>query len=504
MQILEQAIAALDGDTIAGETLLRLYDTYGFPVDLTADIARERNLQVDLEGFEKAMAEQRERARSAGHFAIDYGAALAVEGESVFSGYDHLRDQAAVTALFRGQQAVASLQAGDEGVIVLARTPFYAESGGQVGDTGVLRGPEGEFAVDDCQKQAGGGILHIGRMLRGRIDAGDELTAVVDEAARQAIAVHHSATHLLHAALRQVLGEHVAQKGSLVDRQRLRFDFSHFEALTEEQLAAIEGLVNEQVRANHEVITRLMGFEEARESGAMALFGEKYGDQVRVLSMGDFSVELCGGTHVARTGDIGLVKLIVEAGVAAGVRRIEAVAGEPALVWVNEGERQLQAVAQQLKGSRHDVVDKVAQLVQRQRQLEKEIDKLKARLASSAGSDLATAAIDIGGCRLLAVQLEGADPRSLRDTVDQLKNKLASAAVVLATVNGPKVALVAGVTDDWKERISAVDLVNHVALQVGGKGGGRADMAQAGGNAPDALAAALESVEAWLRARLDG
>ncbi len=503
MQILEQAIASLEGKTIAGETLFRLYDTYGFPVDLTADIARERSLQVDLEGFEAAMAEQRARARSAGSFASDYGALLAVNGESQFTGYDRLHDCSPVMALFRGQNAVSQLDEGDEGVIVLAQTPFYAESGGQVGDSGILRGAAGEFAVSDCQKQPGGGILHIGKLIRGRIEAAESLTAEVNQRLRQAIAVHHSATHLMHAALRHILGEHVAQKGSLVDPQRLRFDFSHFEAVTTEQLLAVEEMVNEQIRANHAVITRVMGFDEARDSGAMALFGEKYGDQVRVLSMGDFSLELCGGTHVERTGDIGLFKITVEAGVAAGVRRIEALAGAAALSWVNEGERQLQAVGHQLKGSRSDIVEKVGQLVQRQRQLEKELDKLKGKLASSAGSDLASAAVDVGGCQLLAVQLEGADPRSLRDTVDQLKNKLKSAAVVLATINGSKVALVAGVTDDWHDKISAVDLVNHVAVQVGGKGGGRADMAQAGGSTPAGLALALDSVEAWLRGQLD-
>ncbi len=506
MQILEQAIAGLSGDVIPGETAFRLYDTYGFPVDLTADIARERGLRVDLEGFERAMAEQRERARAAGQFGVDYGAGLESAAASDFSGYERLADEARVTALFRGQEAVDRLDEGDEGVVVLARTPFYAESGGQVGDTGRLRSADGEveFVVTDCQRQPGGGILHIGRLARGRIDLGDRLGAEVDAGRRQAIALHHSATHLLHAALRRVLGGHVVQKGSLVDPDRLRFDFSHDGAMTETEIAAVESLVNEQIRRNLPVETAVMSFDEARERGAMALFGEKYGDEVRVLEMGDFSSELCGGTHVRRTGDIGLFKIVSESGVAAGVRRIEAVAGAVALDWIGEGERQLAAVARLLKGGRGEVLARVEQMLQRQRRLEKEIESLKGRLASNAGSDLAASAVEVGGCRLVAVRIDGADPRSLRETVDQLKNKLGSAVIVLAAVEGPKVALVAGVTPDRQDRVSAVDLVNHVAAQVGGRGGGRPDMAQAGGSRPQGLDEALASVEAWLRGRLEG
>ncbi len=407
MQILEQAIAGLTDETIPGETVFQLYDTYGFPVDLTADIARERGLRVDLDGFEQSMAAQRERARAAGQFGVDYGAGLEPAGESAFTGYERLADEARVTALFRDGQSVEALEPGAEGVVVLERTPFYAESGGQVGDTGRLSADGVEFRVHDCRKQASGGILHIGRLERGRIAVGDRLAAHVDEARRQAIAVHHSATHLLHAALRRVLGEHVAQKGSLVDAERLRFDFSHYGAMAPDEIAAVEALVNEQIRRNLPVETAVMSFDEARERGAMALFGEKYGDEVRVLDMGDFSSELCGGTHVRRTGDIGLFKIVSESGVAAGVRRIEAVAGAVALDWVNDGERQLAALAGLLKGGRGEVLSRVEQLLQRQRQLEKSIEALKGRLASSAGSDLAASAVEVAGCRLVAVAIDG-------------------------------------------------------------------------------------------------
>jgi alanyl-tRNA synthetase len=501
LAILEDTIANLSGKVIPGETVFKLYDTYGFPVDLTADIARERNLSLDEAGFEAAMAAQRERARAASQFGVDMRSELQVEASTEFTGYDHLVDQGSVLALFHNGQAADKLANGEEGLLVLDRTPFYAESGGQVGDHGTLVVGDAKLTVLDTQKQ-GEAFLHRVSVLAGTVAVGDSVEAQVDETRRRDTACNHSATHLLHAALRQVLGEHVTQKGSLVNAERLRFDFSHFDAVTPEQLAEIENLVNEQIRANLAVETRLMSQEEAMASGAMALFGEKYGDTVRVLSMGDFSVELCGGTHVERTGDIGLFKIVSEGGVAAGVRRIEAVSGAGALAWVNEGERSLTQVASLVKGSREDFVAKVEQLVDKYRALEKDIERLKARLASSQGGDLASQAVDIDGIKVLAAKLEGADPKSLRDTVDQLKNKLGSAAVVLATVSDDKVSLAAGVTADQTDRVKAGDLVNMVAQQVGGKGGGRPDMAMAGGKDPAGLDTALQGVPDWVRGQL--
>jgi alanyl-tRNA synthetase len=398
---------------------------------------------------------------------------------------------------------VQELKAGEQGMAILDHTPFYAESGGQVGDSGMLRAAGAVFRVHDTQKQ-GEAFGHIGAVESGSLRVGDSVAAEVNRQARLDTAAHHSATHLLHAALREALGEHVQQKGSLVSPERLRFDFSHFEAVSREQMRRIEDIVNEQIRGNDAVLTRIMAVDEAMASGAMALFGEKYGEKVRVLSMGEFSTELCGGTHVKRTGDIGLFKIVSEGGVAAGVRRIEAVAGRRALAWVDASEDKLEAVAGALKGSREDVEDRVQQLVDRNRALEKELDRLKAKLASSQGGDLAAQAQDIGGIMVLAAKLEGGDAKSLRDTVDQLKNKLGSAAVVLAAVEGDKVSLVAGVTADQTDRVRAGDLVNFVALQVGGKGGGRADMAQAGGKDPSGLAAALAAVPAWVREQLGG
>jgi len=504
MKILEEAIAALPGDEIPGDTVFKLYDTYGFPVDLTADIARERNLRIDMPGFEAEMAAQRERARAASHFAAADTTGLTIAGSCEFTGYEREADEAAVTGLFVDGKAVDSLQAGDQGIVVLAHTPFYAESGGQVGDRGVLRKQGGVFRVLDTRKQGEGAIIHVGELTQGAIAVGDQLEALVDHERRAATRLNHSATHLMHAALREVLGEHVQQKGSLVDPDRLRFDFSHFQPLSPQELQRIENRVNAQIRANADVETRVMPIDKAMEAGAMALFGEKYGDEVRVLSIGDFSVELCGGTHARRAGDIGLFKIVSEAGVAAGVRRIEAVTGEPALAYIEALEKNLDEVAGMLKGTPGGAAAKVGQLLERNRKLEKQLEALKAKLASSQGSDLAGQAREVEGIKVLAARLEGADAKGLRETVDQLKNKLGAAAVILAAVNGDKVALVAGVTKAETGRVKAGELVNHVATQIGGRGGGRPDMAQAGGSQPENLDAALASVGDWVKQQLAG
>ena len=501
MVILEEAVTALTGKEISGETVFKLYDTYGFPVDLTADIARERNLTLDMAGFESAMDAQRERARSASNFGVATGEGLEISAQTDFTGYNQTAGSGKVVALFRGGEAVKKLSQSEEGLLVLDHTPFYAESGGQVGDQGVMKVGDSQMTVLDTQKQ-GDAFLHQVKVKSGSVSMDSKVDAQVDANRRLETACNHSATHLLHAALRKVLGEHVQQKGSLVDAERLRFDFSHFEAISSEQLAEIENMVNEQIRANVEVETKLMSQEDAVASGAMALFGEKYGDTVRVLSMGDFSVELCGGTHVSRTGDIGLLKITSEGGVAAGVRRIEAVAGAGALRYIGETEKNLSLIAGILKADASTVETRARQLVDRSRALEKEVDQLKAKLASSQGGDLAAQAVEVDGIKVLAARLEGGDAKSLRDTVDQLKNKLGAAAVVLAAVDGDKVSLVAGVTKDETKRIRAGDLVNNVAQQVGGKGGGRPDMAQAGGKDPSGLDAALQAVPDWVRGQL--
>jgi len=482
MKILEEAIENLEGDTIPGELVFKLYDTYGFPADLTADIARERGLHIDEVGFEREMNAQRERARAASQFGVDQQAQVAVEGETDFTGYERLSDEATIIGLFREGESVDSLKEGEQGMVVLDKTPFYAESGGQVGDRGELSalGGGGRFEVHDTRKQGGSVFGHIGKVTRGELRIGDTVLAQVDEANRRAIALNHSATHLLHAALRKVLGDHVQQKGSLVEAERLRFDFSHFEPLTREQLNAIEQLVNEQIRNNYVVETRIMALEDAKQAGAMALFGEKYDEQVRVLRMGDFSTELCGGTHVKAVGDIGLFKIVGEGGIASGVRRIEAVTGERAVEWVEQAESRLQQIASLVKAGSEDLEEKVQALVEKSRKQEKEIERLKAKLASAAGSDLASQAVEVGDTRVLVAKLEGADVKTLRDTLDQLKNKLGPAVIVLAAVNDGKVSLVAGVTKDRTDRIKAGELVKMVAEQVGGKGGGRPDMAQAG------------------------
>ena len=502
MKILNDAIARLDSDTIPGDVVFKLYDTYGFPVDLTEDIAHNKNLKIDHAGFEAAMEAQRQRARAASHFAVDYGEAVQVDQETEFTGYDHLTDQANVLQVIHDGKPVERLAANEEGIIVLDKTPFYAESGGQVGDHGMLVGSDVKIAVNDVQKQGGSVFLHHVKVIEGGVKPGDSVQAKVDAAERLAIARNHSATHLLHAALRKILGEHVTQKGSLVDAERLRFDFSHPAPMTPGQLAQVEQLVNEKILENLPVQAEETNMEEAKKKGAMALFGEKYGDTVRVLSMGDFSVELCGGTHVTRTGDIGLFKIVAESGIASGVRRIEAITGQQAFAYVQEREQLLAQLAGMLKTKPELVVEKVSQLVEKNRKLEKDLQVLQAKLASSAGEDLEAAAVDVNGCKVVAARLEGVDAKTLRDTVDKLKNKLGSAAVVLAVVENGKVRLVAGVTKDQTDKLKAGDLVNWVAQQVGGKGGGRPDMAQAGGTDPSGLKKALKSVPDWVKDQL--
>jgi alanyl-tRNA synthetase len=502
MQLLEQAIGDLEGEVIPGETVFRLYDTYGFPVDLTADVAREHGLGVDMEGFEREMDAQRERARAAGQFAVDYNEQLRLEGSTVFNGYDSLEDRSEVVALLRDGEEVDQLSAGEAGVVVLKNTSFYAESGGQVGDQGRLCWDRGLFQVSDCTKE-GGHHLHHGRVAEGVLKVGDRVVTEVDQARRQATALNHSATHLLHAALRRVLGEHVQQKGSLVDAERLRFDFAHFEALTPEQIEAVELLVNEQIRANTPVETELTSLEAARAKGAMALFGEKYGAEVRVLTMGKgFSVELCGGTHARRTGDIGLLKIVAETGIASGVRRIEAVTGARALDWIRQQEQTLNEIAALLKGSRETALEKVRGLNERVRQLEKEQERLSARLARAQSGELLDQVQEVKGVKVLAAKLDGIEPKALRDLLDQLKQKLGSGVVVLLTEQEGRVSLIAGVTKDLTARIKAGELVRELASRLGGKGGGRPDMAQGGGSDPSAVPAALAAVPELVAASL--
>jgi alanyl-tRNA synthetase len=507
LAILERDMQGLEGQRIPGETVFRLYDTYGFPVDLTADIARERGLEIDLDGFEQAMAQQRERARAASQFRADEDFRLgevldaATLAAHRFTGYEREQDSARVVALLRDGAPVERIETGQQAGIVLDHTPFYAESGGQVGDTGRLEGPAGLFRVTDTRKE-GAVHVHSGVLESGSLSVGEEVAAVVDVARRTRIRANHSATHLLHAALRQVLGPHVTQKGSLVDAERLRFDFSHSKPLSAAQLGAIEDLVNAQVRANNEAQVQEMALAEAQQAGAMALFGEKYGERVRVLRLGDFSVELCGGTHVRRTGDIGLVKIIAESAVAAGVRRIEAVAGEGAIDWLHQADQRLKRIATTLQAGEADVLDKLDQLLQRQREQDKELERLRGRLASQAGDSLTGQAVTVAGVQVLATHVDVADAKALRDLADQLRQKLGSAVLLLASVDGGKVGLVAAVTADLTDRIKAGELVNAVAAQVGGKGGGRPDLAMAGGDRPDALPQALAGVVDWVRQRL--
>ncbi|WP_045223481.1 alanine--tRNA ligase [Methyloterricola oryzae] len=502
MRILDECIKGLAGTGIPGETAFQLYDTFGFPVDLTADVAREHGLTVDMAGFEAAMDVQRQRARAASHFVADYSGEVELDAHCEFTGYTQLVEESRVIAVLAGGQPVRCLQAGEDGAVILDRTPFYAESGGQVGDRGVIRTASGLFQVSDTRKQGGDLVLHMGKVLEGIVEADAPVRAEVEESLRRATALNHSATHLLHAALRRVLGDHVAQKGSLVNPERLRFDFSHFEPVSPQQLREVERLVNEQVRHNAEVSAEVMDKDAAMQLGAMALFGEKYGDQVRVLRIGEFSTELCGGTHVSRAGDIGFFKIVSETGVAAGVRRIEAVTGEGALAWVESGEALLATIGERVKSGRDGLDEKVQQVLERSRQLEKELERLKSKMASAAGSDLAGQAVEVAGLKLLVARLDDADPKGLRDLVDQLKNKLGSAAILLAAVKDGKVSLIAGVTQDQTGRIKAGDLVNAVATQVGGKGGGRPDLAQAGGTDPSGLDAALSDVPGWVAQRL--
>jgi len=491
LKILEQDLAELQGTVIPGEVIFKLYDTFGFPMDLTGDIARERELTLDEAGFEREMDAQRVRARSASAFGMDYNSLVKVDSETRFLGYEGTQGQGSVVALFKAGEAVEQLMEGDEGVVVLDQTPFYAESGGQIGDSGYLCATGLRFDVRDTTK-AGGAFLHHGIVAAGGLKIGATLAAEVDATVRRATGLNHSATHLLHAALRQVLGEHVQQKGSLVDSQRLRFDFSHFEAIKPEQLKALEDIVNAQVRQNSAVETLETDIETAKARGAMALFGEKYGDKVRVLSMGgDFSVELCGGTHVSRTGDIALFKIISEGGVAAGVRRIEALTGAAALAYLNDAQEQLKEAAQLVKGTRDNVLDKLTAVLERNRQLEKELEQLKAKAASAAGDDMSGAAIEIKGVKVLAARLDGLDGKALLALVDQLKNKLGRAVILLGGVLDDKVVLVAGVTQDLTGQLKAGDLMRQAAAAVGGKGGGRPDMAQGGGVDAGALDAAL-------------
>ncbi|MEZ5533364.1 MAG: alanine--tRNA ligase [Steroidobacteraceae bacterium] len=504
MQMLEEAIAGLGAaKTLDGETVFRLYDTYGFPVDLTADIARERGLAIDQAGFEVAMEAQRERARAASRFGVDLRAGARIDATSEFLGYEGVADAGRIVALLKEGAEVTALTAGERGEVVLDRTPFYAESGGQVGDTGLLASEGGaRFAVTDTQKR-GGAISHLGMLEAGRLAIGDTLAANVDAARRQAIRLNHTATHLLHAALRRVLGTHVQQKGSLVAPDRLRFDFAHFQPVAADELRAIEQLVNAEIRANSAADTRVMAYDDAVASGAMALFGEKYDTHVRVLRLGEFSTELCGGTHVARTGDIGLFTIVSEGGVAAGVRRIEAITGAAAVEHAEAGDALLRELAALVRGTRDDVGEKLRGTLDRVRDLEKEVRALKDKLASGQGSDLAAGAVDIGGVKVVATQIDGADAGALRSAVDQLKDRLKSAIIVLASVEPPsKVVLVAGVTADQVKRVKAGELVGAVAAQVGGKGGGRPDFAQAGGSNPAALPAALRGVAEFVRAKL--
>lgn len=501
LALLDDELAALKGDTLAGEIVFRLYDTFGFPVDLTADVCRERNLKIDEAGFETAMEAQRNRAREASGFSADYSSMVRVDGATQFSGYDHVQRQSKVVALFVNGQQVDEIQAGENAIVILDDTPFYGESGGQVGDKGVLKTAAGEFVVSDTQKY-GKAIGHQGVLSAGKLSVNDSVEADVDAIRRDRIRLNHSATHLLHAALRQILGTHVAQKGSLVNDHYLRFDFSHPEAMKPEQIRQVEDLVNAQIRRNLPIETNIMALEDAKGKGAMALFGEKYEDHVRVLSMGDFSTELCGGIHASRTGDIGLFRIQSESGTAAGIRRIEAITGDNAIAALHQQSDLLQDVAQLVKGDVNSVTDKIRGLIERSRLLEKELQQVKDQQAAQESASLSGQTIDVKGVKLLVKQLDNVEPKMLRTMVDDLKNQLGSAIIVLATVADDKVSLIVGVTKDLTDRVKAGELIGTVASQVGGKGGGRPDMAQAGGTDAQALPAALAGVEAWVASKL--
>ena len=500
MAMLNDTLASLEGDTVPGDVVFKLYDTYGFPTDLTNDVAREHELKIDEEGFEAAMQAQRARAQQASNFGADYNSKLAIDHTTSFTGYTDVEGQANVVELIADNAFVEKLEDGQEGVVVLDSTPFYAESGGQAGDKGVLRVANGEFIVTDTQKM-GNAFAHKG-IAKGSVSKGDTATAAIDSANREAIKKNHSATHLLHAALREILGEHVTQKGSLVEAPRMRFDFSHFEAVTTEQLAEIERRVNQEIRANHSLATELMDLEEAKASGAMALFGEKYDEKVRVVTMGPFSVELCGGTHVARTGDIGLFKITSEAGIASGVRRIEAVTGEQAIEVVQTQQATLSSLSSLLKTDSKNVLERVVSLQNQTKELEKALNSAKQKLASQQGADMLSNAVEINGVKVLIANLEGVEAKSLRSMMDDIKNRIGEGIVVLGVANNAKVNLIAGVTKNLTDKVKAGELVNFVASQVGGKGGGRPDMAQAGGDKPENLGQALDSVNVWLQDKL--
>ncbi len=503
MALLERVIEELDSTVIPGDVAFRLYDTYGFPVDLTADIARERSLTVDMAGFEKAMDAQRAKSRAAGEFESSLGQRIQVDGSAEFTGYTADEGNAAVVGLFDPKgEPVGRLEAGDPGVLTLDRTPFYAESGGQIGDTGIITAGENRFVVQDTQV-GGAQVLHLGTVEAGSFGSGDRVNACIDAERRRLIKLNHSATHLMHAALRQVLGEHVEQKGSLVAPDRLRFDFSHADPVTPEELAAVERQVNLEIQRNTEVVVEHLGYDAAIEKGAMALFGEKYADEVRVLSMGGaFSVELCGGTHVARTGDIGVFRIVSETGIAAGVRRIEAVTGPGALAWLDEGEAVLNAVGGLVKAHRAEVAEKVSSLLEENRRLARELEKLERKLAANQSGDLASGAVEVGGIKLLATRVDG-DAKSLMPTLDHVRARLGQSVIVLGHVDGGKVSLIAGVSKTLTEKVNAPELIELVGAQVGARGGGRPDMARAGGGTdPDKLADALASVGPWLQERL--
>ncbi|MBD2810949.1 alanine--tRNA ligase [Xenorhabdus sp. Vera] len=501
LQLLDDELSKLSGDILDGEAAFRLYDTYGFPVDLTADVCRERNINVDEAGFDLAMENQRRRARESSGFGTDYNGLIKVDGQSDFCGYEHNSQQAVVIAIFRNGESVEQIHADEEAIVILDKTAFYAESGGQIGDTGNLLNGNGVFEVLDTQKYAQA-IGHVGKLISGTLSVNHTVNAEIDVVRRGAIRLNHSATHLLHSALRQILGEHVAQKGSLVNDKYLRFDFSHFEAMQPEQIRQVENLVNEEIRKNSPIVTELMELEEAKSKGAMALFGEKYDEKVRVLSMGSFSTELCGGTHASRTGDIGLFRISSESGTAAGIRRIEATTGQTALNAIYQQTDLLQDIAHLVKSDISSLNDKVKTTLDRTKQLEKELQQLKSQQAAQESSSLANQAKEIQGVRLLVTQLGDVEPKMLRTMVDDLKNQLGSAIIVLSTVTGDKVSLIVGVTKDLTARIKAGDLISFVAQQVGGKGGGRPDLAQAGGTDVVALPSALASVEEWVALRL--
>ena len=499
LAILEESLSDLKGDIIPGDLVFKLYDTYGFPADLTADVARERQMTIDHQGFEECMAVQRKTAQQAGKFGADYNEQLKSEKLTEFKGYDSTHHSATVVEIFAGGEAVQLLEDGQQGIVVLDRTPFYAESGGQTGDTGTITVAGGEFNVTNTTK-LGNAFAHHGTV-QGRIGVNDKVDATIDDARRDSIKKNHTATHILHEALRQLLGDHVGQKGSLVQPDRLRFDFSHFEAVTKDELREIERVVNDEIRRNFALNTELMAIDDAKAKGAMALFGEKYDDEVRVVTIGDYSIELCGGTHVERAGDIGLFKIVSESGIAAGVRRIEAVTGADAVAYVSEQEQQLHDVAALVKGDSASVLEKVTALLEKSKGLEKQIAQLNDKLASAAGASLLDSIVEINGVKLLVANVEGTESKALRGMVDDLKSKIGSGVIALGVASGDKVSLIAGVTKDLTGKVKAGELVNHMAGQVGGKGGGRPDMAQAGGSEPQNLAAALDSVTAWLTER---